>query len=89
MDLKEGISSLIYAAPRCSELPELLRIHDIFEKKYGRDFVTAATELRPDSGVNRHVCFQISSNYFPVWPVVTILSDGPKNNWAHFIFNQT
>ncbi|XP_078173897.1 regulator of Vps4 activity in the MVB pathway protein isoform X3 [Carex rostrata] len=60
VDLKEGISSLIYAGPRCSELPELLRIHDIFEKKYGRDFVTAATELRPDSGVNRHLIEKLS-----------------------------
>ncbi|XP_010935225.1 uncharacterized protein [Elaeis guineensis] len=51
-DLKEGISSLIYAAPRCSEIPELSRIRDIFEKKYGKDFVSAATDLRPNSGVN-------------------------------------
>ncbi|KAG1361036.1 IST1-like protein [Cocos nucifera] len=51
-DLKEGISSVIYAAPRCSEIPELSRIHDIFEKKYGKDFVSAATDLRPNSGVN-------------------------------------
>jgi Regulator of Vps4 activity in the MVB pathway len=63
MDLKEGISSIIFAAPRCSELPELLRICDIFEKKYGKDFVTAAIELRTDSGVNRHVCFHISTHF--------------------------
>lgn len=54
-DLKEGISSLIYAAPRCSEIPELGRIRDIFEKKYGKDFVAAASDLRPNSGVNRLV----------------------------------
>ncbi|KAJ1693025.1 hypothetical protein LUZ63_009723 [Rhynchospora breviuscula] len=60
VDLKEGISSLIYAAPRCSELPELLRIRDIFEKKYGKDFVTAAAELRTDSGVNRHLIEKLS-----------------------------
>jgi len=54
-DLKEGISSLIYAAPRCSEIPELYRISEIFEKKYGKDFVSAARDLRPESGVNRLV----------------------------------
>lgn len=54
-DLKEAISSVIYAAPRCSDLPELSRIRDIFEKKYGKDFVSAATDLRPESGVNRMV----------------------------------
>ncbi|CAL9186365.1 unnamed protein product, partial [Musa hybrid cultivar] len=51
-DLKEGISSLIYASPRCSEIPELSRIVHMFEKKYGKDFVSAATDLRPESGVN-------------------------------------
>lgn len=55
MDLKEGIASLIFAAPRCSEIPELGDLKDIFEKKYGRDFVSAATELRPTCGVNRMV----------------------------------
>ena len=55
-DLKEGISSLIFAAPRCSDIPELSRLRDVFEKKYGKDFVSAATDLRPESGVNRTVC---------------------------------
>ncbi|KAJ3692845.1 hypothetical protein LUZ60_011940 [Juncus effusus] len=59
-DLKEGISSLIYAAPRCSELPELLRIRDIFEKKYGKDFSLGASELRPDSCVNRLLIEKLS-----------------------------
>jgi hypothetical protein len=53
--LKEGICSLIFAAPRCSELPELGRIRDIFEKKYGKDFVSAAVDLRPDAAVNNLV----------------------------------
>ncbi|KAJ4874123.1 Regulator of Vps4 activity in the MVB pathway protein [Raphanus sativus] len=51
VDLKEGIASLIFAAPRCSEIPELGDLKDIFEKKYGRDFVSAATELRPTCGL--------------------------------------
>lgn len=46
---------MIFAAPRCSEIPELGAIRDIFEKKYGKDFVSAATDLRPNSGVNRMV----------------------------------
>lgn len=54
-DLKEGISSLLFAGPRCSEIPELLGIRDVFEKKYGKDFVSAATDLRPNAGVNRMV----------------------------------
>ncbi|KAK9071465.1 hypothetical protein SSX86_010034 [Deinandra increscens subsp. villosa] len=59
-DLKEGISSVIFAAPRCSEIPELVALRDIFEKKYGKDFVAAATDLRPDCGVNRMLIDKLS-----------------------------
>ncbi|KAJ0960628.1 hypothetical protein J5N97_001504 [Dioscorea zingiberensis] len=59
-DLREGISSLLYAAPRCSEIPELCRIRDIFEKKYGKDFVSAATDLRPNAGVNNMLIEKLS-----------------------------
>ncbi|KAJ4844539.1 hypothetical protein Tsubulata_027951, partial [Turnera subulata] len=36
----------------CSEIPELLALRKIFEK-YGRDFVSAAVDLRANAGVNR------------------------------------
>ncbi|KAM0851589.1 hypothetical protein ACQ4PT_052288 [Festuca glaucescens] len=61
-DLKEGICSLIFAAPRCSELPELSRIRDLFEKKYGKDFVAAAVDLRPNAGVNNLLIEKLSVN---------------------------
>ncbi|OWM68262.1 IST1-like protein isoform X2 [Punica granatum] len=59
-DLKEGISSLIFAAPRCSEIPELATIREVFGKKYGKDFVSAAVDLRPNSGVNRMLIEKLS-----------------------------
>ncbi|XP_061359917.1 uncharacterized protein LOC133303961 [Gastrolobium bilobum] len=59
-DLKEGICSLIFAAPRCSEIPELVALKNIFEKKYGKDFVSAATDLRPSCGVNRQLIDKLS-----------------------------
>lgn len=59
-DLKEGIASLIFASPRCSEIPELVALRKIFEKKYGKDFVSAATDLRPNSGVNRMLIDKLS-----------------------------
>ncbi|CAL1361088.1 unnamed protein product [Linum trigynum] len=59
-DLKEGIASLMFAAPRCSEIPELVALKDIFQKKYGTDFVNAATDLRPDCGVNRMLIDKLS-----------------------------
>ncbi|KAK4775143.1 hypothetical protein SAY86_010078 [Trapa natans] len=50
-DLKEAISSLIFASPRCTEIPELKDVRKHFEQKYGKAFVTAATEIHPDCGV--------------------------------------
>jgi hypothetical protein len=55
LDLKEAISSLIFAAPRCADLPELQQVLALFSVKYGKEFVATATELRPDCGVNRRV----------------------------------
>ncbi|XVF29931.1 hypothetical protein REPUB_Repub16aG0013400 [Reevesia pubescens] len=55
LDLKEAISSVCFAAPRCADLPELLQVQMLFTSKYGKEFVSAATELRPDCGVNRQL----------------------------------
>ncbi|XP_027357734.1 uncharacterized protein LOC113867022 isoform X2 [Abrus precatorius] len=55
IDLKEAISSVCFAAPRCADLPELLQVQLLFAGKYGKEFLSAATELRPDCGVNRQL----------------------------------
>ncbi|CAK9858237.1 unnamed protein product [Sphagnum jensenii] len=60
LDLKEAISSLMFAAPRCADLPELQQIHGLFAIKYGREFAAAAAELRPDCGVNRRIIEKLS-----------------------------
>lgn len=54
-ELREAIASIIFAAPRCSDLPDLLQIRNLFATKYGKEFVSAASELRPDTSVNRTV----------------------------------
>lgn len=55
LDLKEAISSVCFAAPRCSDLIELQQVQMLFVSKYGKEFVAAASELKPNSGVNRKV----------------------------------
>ncbi|KAK4253018.1 hypothetical protein QN277_010856 [Acacia crassicarpa] len=55
LDLKEAISSICFTAPRCADLPELLQVQLLFASKYGKEFVSAATELMPDCGVNRQL----------------------------------
>lgn len=59
LDLKEAIASVCFAAPRCADLPELLQVQMMFAGKYGKEFVSTATELLPECGVNRQV-FMIS-----------------------------
>ncbi|XP_019054258.1 PREDICTED: IST1 homolog isoform X2 [Nelumbo nucifera] len=59
-ELQEAIASIIFAAPRCSDLPELLQIRNLFTTKYGKEFVSAASELRPDSNVNREIIEKLS-----------------------------
>ncbi|KAM2826937.1 hypothetical protein COP1_036549 [Malus domestica] len=51
--LKEGIASLILASSRCSEILKLISLRHIFEVKYGKDFVSAAVDVRPCCGANR------------------------------------
>ncbi|EYU43558.1 hypothetical protein ABFS82_03G016500 [Erythranthe guttata] len=55
LDLKEAISSICFAAPRCADLPELIQAQMLFAGKYSKEFVIAATELMPESGVNRQL----------------------------------
>ncbi|KAF5183064.1 Ist1-like protein [Thalictrum thalictroides] len=59
-ELQEAIASIIFAAPRCSDLPELLQVRNLFTSKYGKEFTSAASELRPDSSVNRAIIEKLS-----------------------------
>lgn len=54
-ELREAIASIVFAAPRCSEVPDLVQIKNLFGTKYGKEFIMVSSELRPDSGVNRTV----------------------------------
>ncbi|XP_020596617.1 IST1 homolog [Phalaenopsis equestris] len=65
-ELLEAVASIIFASPRCSDVPELLQVRNLLTAKYGKDFVSAAAELRPDSGVNRTVIEKLSVGAPPV-----------------------
>ncbi|KAJ8478617.1 hypothetical protein OPV22_022344 [Ensete ventricosum] len=60
-ELREAIASLIFAASRCGELPELHEVRAIFSSKYGKEFVGAALELRNDCCVNPKVIQKLST----------------------------
>ncbi|KAI3850689.1 hypothetical protein MKW98_030749 [Papaver atlanticum] len=61
VDLKEAVTSIVFAAPRCADIPELVDIRKHFTAKYGKEFITSALELRPDSGVSRQVVEKLSA----------------------------
>ncbi|KAG5523009.1 hypothetical protein RHGRI_034977 [Rhododendron griersonianum] len=59
-ELNEAISSLIFAASRCRELPELQEIRMIFSSRYGNEFVDRAIELRNNCRVNLEIIQKLS-----------------------------
>ncbi|XP_010267034.1 PREDICTED: uncharacterized protein LOC104604416 isoform X2 [Nelumbo nucifera] len=61
IDLKEAISSLIFASKRCADVPELSDVCKRFTKKYGKEFVASALELHPECGVNRTLVENLSA----------------------------
>ncbi|KAJ4846286.1 hypothetical protein Tsubulata_008808 [Turnera subulata] len=61
IDLKEAISSVIFASPRCADIPELMDVRKHFVAKYGKEFVNASVELRPDCGVSRLLVEKLSA----------------------------
>ncbi|KNA07002.1 hypothetical protein SOVF_175900 isoform A [Spinacia oleracea] len=60
LDLKEAIASLIFAAPRCGDITELQDVRKHFTAKYGKEFATAAAEVRPACGVSRSLVEKLS-----------------------------
>ncbi|OIW03984.1 hypothetical protein TanjilG_30260 [Lupinus angustifolius] len=56
IDMKEAISSVIFASPRLPDIPELVDVRKQITHKYGKEFVSAAIELRPDCGLVDKLC---------------------------------
>ncbi|OAY79663.1 IST1-like protein [Ananas comosus] len=60
-ELREAVASLIFAASRCGDLPELNDVRHIFVAKFGKDFVSAAVDLRNNCGVNPKMIQKLST----------------------------
>ncbi|KAG9458427.1 hypothetical protein H6P81_002935 [Aristolochia fimbriata] len=60
-DLREAVSSMIFAASRCGDFPELQEIRSIFTQRYGREFAAASVELRNSCGVNTKMIQKMST----------------------------
>ncbi|KAI3817178.1 hypothetical protein L1987_10967 [Smallanthus sonchifolius] len=57
-ELKEAVSSLLYAAPRCGEFPELQEIRGILTARFGKELVNGA---RSNSGVSQKMIQKLST----------------------------
>ncbi|XP_056696569.1 uncharacterized protein [Spinacia oleracea] len=83
-ELQEAIASIIFAAPRCSDLPDLLQVKNLFTSKYGKEFISAVCELRPDTSVNRTIIEKLSANAPSAQLRLKLLKDIAKEynvNW--------
>ncbi|XP_072962552.1 uncharacterized protein [Typha angustifolia] len=60
VDLKEAISSVLFASTRCADLPELTDVRTHFFAKYSKEFIVAALEARPECGVNHMIADKLS-----------------------------
>ncbi|MED6110586.1 hypothetical protein PIB30_044434 [Stylosanthes scabra] len=91
IDLKEAIASVIFAAPRCADLPELVDVRKHLTAKYGKEFASAAVELRPDCGVNRLLVEKLSAKA-PDGPtkikILSAIAEEHNIKWEHKSFGE-
>ncbi|XAR72374.1 hypothetical protein NMG60_11018989 [Bertholletia excelsa] len=60
-ELKEAVSSTIYASTRCGDFPELQEMRLIFTSQFGKEFAARAVELRNNCGVNPKILQKLST----------------------------
>ncbi|KAL6190286.1 hypothetical protein ACLB2K_036684 [Fragaria x ananassa] len=51
-ELREAASSVLYAASRCGDFPELQEIRNILSARFGKEFTARSIELRNNCGVS-------------------------------------
>ncbi|QCE12955.1 uncharacterized protein LOC114184194 [Vigna unguiculata] len=60
VDLKETLSSLIFASSRCGDFPELHKIREILTSRFGKEFAEHAVELHKNNRVNSKMIQKLS-----------------------------
>ncbi|KAK9276148.1 hypothetical protein L1049_005679 [Liquidambar formosana] len=79
-ELKEAISSLLFAASRCGEFPELQEIRSVFTYHYGKEFAACAIELRNDCGVSPKMIQKLSTRTASLESRVKVLNEIASEN---------
>lgn len=65
MDVKVAVSSLIFAASRCGELPELTRMRSLFRNWHGKEFDATNVNLLPTNLVKPELKRTLSAGSIP------------------------
>ncbi|KAI4373294.1 hypothetical protein MLD38_011431 [Melastoma candidum] len=65
-ELKEAVSSLIFVAPRCGDLPELQEVYRTLASRYGKEFAARAIELRNGCAVSPKIIQKLSARRPPL-----------------------
>ncbi|KAF8378466.1 hypothetical protein HHK36_029806 [Tetracentron sinense] len=60
-ELKEGVTSLLFAASRYWEFPELQEIRGVFTSRFGKEFAASAVDLPNTCGVNPKMIQKLST----------------------------
>ncbi|KAL8161336.1 hypothetical protein V2J09_012825 [Rumex salicifolius] len=60
-EMKEAVSSLIFASSRTGEFPELQELRAVFASCFGKEFVARSVELRNNCGVNIKMIQKLST----------------------------
>eukprot|EP00252_Welwitschia_mirabilis_P025558 TRINITY_DN8033_c0_g1_i1.p1 TRINITY_DN8033_c0_g1~~TRINITY_DN8033_c0_g1_i1.p1 ORF type:complete len:628 (+),score=149.27 TRINITY_DN8033_c0_g1_i1:384-2267(+) len=88
-DLKEAITSLVFAAPRCADLPELQEVRSLFTAKYGPEFTAAAAELPSENGVNKQIIENLSTKSPSVEFKLCLMKEVAVENQIEWDFEKT
>ncbi|ESQ35482.1 hypothetical protein EUTSA_v10007815mg [Eutrema salsugineum] len=64
-ELLEAVSSLLFAASRIGEFPELQEIRNVLISRFGKDLAARSIELRNNCGVNPKIIQKLSTRHPP------------------------
>ncbi|KAF8090718.1 hypothetical protein N665_0469s0051 [Sinapis alba] len=64
-ELLEAVSSLLFAASRIGEFPELQEIRNVLVSRFGKDIAARSIELRSNCGVNTKIIQKLSTRHPP------------------------
>uniref|UniRef100_M4DJQ5 BRO1 domain-containing protein n=1 Tax=Brassica campestris TaxID=3711 RepID=M4DJQ5_BRACM len=64
-EILEAVSSLLFAASRIGEFPELQEIRNVLISRFGKDMAARSIELRSNCGVNPKIIQKLSTRHPP------------------------